>query len=140
MAEKERSDARGFDFAQMARFYKESSLQGLELALKGQEETEKASRNAAGQAFAVPKEWLKLSRQWLQAWDEIAGMSGTPNPWLTWSKQCTEACCAGAEPMLKAAEETFQTGYTFYEGTLAGPSRRYLREFSRRFMEAVIPG
>ena len=100
----EKKEKRGpvaVDFTELAKFCKESYLEGLEVALKGQEETEELIKEAITQGYAIPKEWLKLSRQWLQAWDEIGGISsGTPNPWLTWSKQYTEAVCGSAEPLL----------------------------------------
>ena len=136
---KEKKGAMAMDFTEVGKFCKESYLEGLEVALKGQEETEKLVKEAISQGCAIPKEWLKLSRQWLQAWDEIGGVSsGIPNPWLTWYKQYTEAVCGGAEPLLKASEEAFNTTFSFYEKVLANPSRRYTREFNKRCMETVI--
>lgn len=138
---KEKRGAGTVDFTGLANFCKDSYLEGLEVALKGQEETERLIKEAVSQGYAIPKEWLKMSRQWLQAWEEIGGVtSGTPNPWLTWSKQYTEAMCGGAEPLLKAAEEAFNTGFSMYEKILAIPMRRYVREFNKRCMETVIPG
>ncbi len=128
------------DFTELAKFYKESYLEGLEVALKGQEETERLINEAITQGYAIPEEWLKLSRQWLQTWDEFTGISaGVPNPMLTWFKQYTAAVCGGAEPMLKAAEEAFHTGLSTYEKILANPARRYAREFNKKCLETVIP-
>jgi hypothetical protein len=136
---KEKRGAMAMDFTELAKFCKDSYLEGLEVALKGQEETEKLIKEAITQGYAIPKEWVKLSRQWLQAWDEIGGVSsGIPNPLLTWSKQYMEAVCGGAEPLLKASEEAFNTGFSFYEKILANPARRYAREFNKRCMETVI--
>lgn len=141
MAEEKKREAGTVDFMELARFCKESYLEGLEVALKGQEETERLIKEAITQGHAIPKEWLRLSRQWLQAWEEAAGAtSGMPNPWLTWTKQCAEASCGGAEPLLKASEEAFNTGFSTYEKVLAIPARRYVREFNRKWMDAVIPG
>ena len=138
---KEKRGAMGADFTELAKFCKESYLDGLEVALKGQEETERLIKEAMTQGYAIPKEWVKLSRQWLQAWDEIGGVSsGIPNPMLTWSKQCAEAACGGAEPLFKAAEEAFQTGFSMYEKVVAIPARKYAREFNRRSMETIIQG
>lgn len=128
------------DFTEWAKFCKESYLDGLEVSLKGQEETEKLIKEAITQGFTIPKEWLKLSRQWLQVWDEIGGVaSGRPNPWVTWSRQCAEATCGVAEPLLMASEEVFHTGFSLYENVLAIPVRRFVREFNKRYLEAVIP-
>ena len=138
---REKRGAVNVDFTELTKFCKESYLEGLEVALKGQEETEKLIKEAITQGYAIPKEWLKMSRQWLQAWDEIGGVSsGIPNPMLTWSKQYAEAICGGAEPLFKASEEAFQTGFSMYEKVLAIPARRYAREFNRRSMETVIQG
>jgi len=137
---KDRSAAAGgVDFTELAKFCKESYLDGIEVALKGQEETEKLINEAITQGYAIPKEWLKMSKQWLQAWDEIGGVSsGVPNPMLAFSKQCAEAACGGAEPLFKASEEAFRTGFSIYEKILAIPARRYTRELNRRCMETVI--
>ena len=138
---KERGEAKTFDFTEMGRFWKENYLEGFELTLKGQEESEKAIKSIVSQGFAAPREWLRLTRQWSQAWDEIAGIStGIPNPWLTWTKQYTATCCGTVEPSIKGAEETFETGYSFYEKTVAAPSRKYVREFNKRCLDTVIPG
>ena len=137
----EKRMAGAMDFTELAKFCKESYLDGLEVALKGQEETEKLIKETITQGHAIPKEWLKVSRQWLQAWDEIGGVSsGTPNPMLTWSKQYMESVCGGAEPLLKASEEAFRTGFSQYEKVLAVPARRHSREFNRKGMDTVIPG
>ncbi|MGH7272981.1 MAG: hypothetical protein ACREIQ_00790 [Nitrospiria bacterium] len=137
----EKRMAGAVDFTELGKFCKESYLEGLEAALKGQQEAERLIKEAITQGYAVPEEWLKLSRQWLQAWDEIGGVSsGIPNPLLTLCKQYAESVCGGAEPMLKAAEEAFRTGFSTYEKILATPVRRYAREFNKKGMETVIPG
>jgi pimeloyl-ACP methyl ester carboxylesterase len=88
----------------------------LEMALKGQEEVEKLVKDTVIQGCALPQEWLKLSRQWLQSWEEIGGAAtGVSNPILTQSRQYMESACAGAEPLLKASEEAFRTGFSVYE-------------------------
>ena len=136
---REKRGAVGVDFTELTKFCKESYLDGIEVALKGQEETEKLIKEAITQGYAIPNEWLKMSKQWLQAWDEIGGVSsGVPNPMLAFSKQCAEAVCGGAEQLFKAAEEAFHTGFSMYEKVLAIPARRYTREFNRRSMETVI--
>jgi len=142
--ERERKEKRGVgtvDFTELTKFCKDSYLEGLEVALKGQEETEKLIKESISQGYAIPKEWLKLSRQWLQAWDEIGGVtSGIPNPIVTFTKQYTEAVCGGTEPLLKASEEAFKTGISMYEKTVAAPSRKYAREFNKRCLDTVIQG
>jgi hypothetical protein len=143
MAEEKKEKGRigAVEFTELAKFCKDSYLEGLEAALKGQEEIERLIKEAITQGYAIPKEWFKLSRQWLQAWEEIGeSASGTSNPLLTWTNQCAEAICGGAEPLLKASEEAFHTGFSTYEKVLANPARRYVREFSRKWMDAVTPG
>jgi len=133
---KERGESKPFDFTEITKIWKKSYLEGVELTIKGQEEAEKAFKSGVSEGFSVPREWLGLSQQWIRAWDEIAGIStGIPNPWRTWTKQCTEAYCGGVGPFFKSAEETFETGYSFYETKVSAPSRKYVREFSNRYVD-----
>ncbi len=130
----------GINAEEWNRFCKEGYLTGLETALKGQEEAESLIKDTVGQGYAIPQEWLKLSRRWLQSWEEIGGVTtGISNPVLAQSRQCMEAVCAGTEPLLKASETAFCTGFSAYEKLVANPSRRYAREFNKRFTETLSP-
>ena len=138
---KEKAESRGFDYTEVAKVWKETYFEGLELAIKGQEEAEQATKNVIDQSFAVPREWARLSRQWVQTWDEISNIAtGTHNPWLTISKQFAATYYGNVEPPIKAAEESFETGFSFYEQTVSSPSRKFMRDFSKRSLDAVIPG
>jgi len=139
----EKSEKRGAgapDFSEVAQFCKESYLDGLGVALKGQEEAERVFKEAVVQGCAIPREWTKLSREWLNAWDEIGGIStGAPNPVLSFSKQCVSAIYGGTEPLLRASEEAFSAGFSCYEKIVAKPVREYTRGLNKKCMETVSP-
>ena len=129
------------DFGELATFYKRSYLEGLEMALRGQEEMEKLMREATKPGFAMWNEWLRHSRQWVQALPEITGGdTGVPNPWLTWSKECTETACGAADLLLRATEELFNSGFSLYEKVAAQPIRKHTRELNKQWMEVMIQG
>jgi len=137
---KEKRGAGQPNFSGVAQFCKESYLEGLGVALKGQEETEKMFKEAVTQGYAIPREWTKLSREWLGTWDEIGGVStGVANPALSFSKQCMGAICGGTEPLLRASEEAFNAGFSCYEKIVAKPVREYTREWNKKWMEAITP-
>ncbi len=120
-------------------FCRESYLAGLEAALNGQEEAERLVKDTVSQGYALPQAWLKLSREWLQSWEEIGGSAmGISNPVLTQSRQCMEAACGGTEPLIRASEEAFRAGFSVYEKLVAQPSRRYAREFGKRLVKATV--
>ena len=136
---KQEKTARGTGFENFPQFYRDSYLEGLEVALKGQEQVEKLIREASDRSFALWKEWLKQPRQWVQAWSGNAGGNlGVPNPWQNWSQECAETACGMADLFLKGTEDLFTSWFSLYEKVVAQPARKFTWQFNKQCIDGMF--
>ena len=126
--------------AWMAKFWKDSYFQGLDAAVKTQEEAEQAIQDAISQGFAIQRDCLKWSKECAESWNAAGStVAGMPNPMAVLTRQIADAGNRGTESALKVTEETVKSGFALYEKAIATPMRRQVKDLSARVFETVIP-
>jgi len=139
IAEQVKAKAAGVDFTGMAKVWKETYLSGLEASLRWQEENEHAAKSIIKQGLARSQQWLNFSKDCSEkSLDQIQGQQND-NPFVTLTRQLTQASYVIAEPVVKTGVDLCETTFMTYETALATPSRNYVLEINKRVMDTVIP-
>ena len=136
----EKSTASVKDVAWIANAWRDSYFQGLDVAIKTQEEMERTAKEALAQGFSVQREGIKWYKQCADSLTTNTGtIAGMPNPLSVWTKQALDTANGTAETALKASEEAVKSGLAFYETAIAAPARKQAKELSARLFEMVVP-
>lgn len=144
MAAEGMNEERGrHDYQGMAKVWKDGYMQGLNLCLQWQEDTERMIGDSVKKGLSESRQFLVWWKDWVdnqaQTQEEVQRQSNVANPMLGLTKQSTDAVLAAIEPILKQSETVAENSLGYYGRAVAAPSRTYVREINRQVLNVLIP-
>jgi hypothetical protein len=127
--------ASNFDLKGMGKAWTEGYLHGLEALFATQERSEGLLKESLTESLNGSQHMLKSYEQWL---DEVQDQPGVVSPFIEWSRQLVRTFRSTTAPALKTAVDTAESAFTYYEQSVARPSRKYAIDLNKRVMESLI--
>jgi hypothetical protein len=127
--------ATDFDLRGMSKAWKQGYIGGLKAVCQSQEQTERLLKEAMKQGITTSQQTLSAYEQWLE---QVQKNAGAASPFLEWSRQLVRSFHSNTDPFFKSAADAVESGFTYYENTVSGPTRQHTLDLNKKVMDTLI--
>ena len=124
-----------FDLKGMSHVWKQGYLRGLEAIFQSQEQTGRLLKETVQQGITGSQQLLQSYGTCLE---EFQGKAGAALPFVELSRQLVNSVHRTVEPLFANAADTTERAFTYYEESVARPSRNYAIDLNKKVIDTFI--